>query len=141
MGVDMGLTCIFQASGRTSTCLKYLGFLESTKGFVTEQVHGIYITANTIHLQKCQYGRELRGFFCYINLYITICCLPSTFFYFIYLLFGSTVLFNICLDLLNFSSHKSFCMSSSHLSLDLPLVLFLLAHFQKYSQLPLFDLF
>jgi hypothetical protein len=43
MGVDIGLTCIFQASGGTSTCLKYLGYVESTKVFVTEQVHGIYI--------------------------------------------------------------------------------------------------
>lgn len=36
VSVDIGLTWIYQASGGTSTCLKYLGYVESTKVFVME---------------------------------------------------------------------------------------------------------
>jgi hypothetical protein len=35
MSVDIGLTCIFQASDGT-TCVKYLEYLEGTRVFVTE---------------------------------------------------------------------------------------------------------
>lgn len=50
------------------------------------------------------------------------------------------LLFANCLSLLTVSSHNSLCISSRHLSLDCTLLMFLVAYFQKYFQLPLFDL-
>lgn len=162
VSVDIGLTWIYQASGGTSTCLKYLGYVESTKVFVMEQVRGIYIYKGKCHtftevsilkgtkrllflllhplVSHKFIHHSLLPFIQHFILFTYCLALqPRKNLHFLYdrqpfLLFAN------CLSLLTFSSHKSFCISSRHLSLDCTLLMFLVAYFQKYFQLPLFDL-